>query len=418
MIWEDWGLGIQDISQFWEIATPLKKGVEVIPKFHRQPIGAKGIGKLAFMMLGNKIDVETRTLAKAYYSDADFNSMKYFCLEREKPHEALSHVGTRIKISELKREIHGDEVIDYCKRNLYGLILSIASPHAITIFVNQIKVKPRSIEGTKGQIATPFGHIDCILTPTKTSSIDVLYRGVKVKEVNPAPTHPAEGYFNVDWLTPTSDRHDFADNEEYRLFYSEIRRYVMKNIPTKAQERPEEIRQTVRLLAKQVKEILREMGVLPPAMMPITSERSGDFFGSAEEPKLCQETEDHEPQEKEAREEHQREPQLRLHAKMLGGKKNTPLRTDYGINYLIDHAGTDKPPVNSYREDKYIIINLDHDLVKTSMTLNRNQRLVALAPLITRGVFHILEATADLNRYESFADNFLTKQYSKIASED
>ena len=44
MIWEDWGLGIQDISQFWEIATPMKKGIEVTPKFHRQPIGAKGIG--------------------------------------------------------------------------------------------------------------------------------------------------------------------------------------------------------------------------------------------------------------------------------------------------------------------------------------------------------------------------------------
>src|SRR3972149_6081645 len=181
---EDWGSGINNFKVFWGVANQHKAAIELTPKFRRKPIGRKGLGKLSFMMLGNKISVETRTSYKAEYSDANFTKMKFYGYPRENMSEALSHRGTQITITELKTELHKDEIIKYIKENLYGLILPIASKQPMMIFVNEEKVVPNRFSGIQGTISTPLGDIDCNLIPAKTTKIDLLYRGVKVREDN------------------------------------------------------------------------------------------------------------------------------------------------------------------------------------------------------------------------------------------
>ena len=179
---EDWGTGIANFKVFWGVADQHKSSIELTPKYKRKPIGRKGLGKLSFVMLGNKITVETRTVYKAEYSYADFSKMEFYGFPREKIDEGLSHRGTQITITELKIELKLDEVIEYIKENLYGLILPIAcKDNPMKIFVNGEKVVPRPVTGTPGIISAAFGDIYCNLSPTKTSKIDALYRGVKVQ---------------------------------------------------------------------------------------------------------------------------------------------------------------------------------------------------------------------------------------------
>ena len=231
---DDWGTGISNFGLFWGVADQHKAEIEITPKYKRKPIGRKGLGKLSFSMLGNSIDVETRTAYKAEYSIANFEKMDYEVYPREKIDEALHHRGTQITIRGLKIHFSKEELIQYIKENLYGLILPIASKnHPMKIFVNGEKVTPPQFSGTPGIISTELGDIFCNLTPVKTAKIDALYRGVKVRDVNPAPTHPAKGYFNVDWVTPTPDRSNFTDTKESRMFFPEIKKYILKNIPVK-----------------------------------------------------------------------------------------------------------------------------------------------------------------------------------------
>lgn len=409
---EDWGTGIANFKIFWGVADQHKAGIELTPKFGRKLIGRKGLGKLSFAMLGNKITVETRTSYKAEFSYADFKKMKFDVIPRSQIDEALSHRGTQITITELKVELRKDEIIEYIKENLYGLILPIAcKDNPMKIFVNGEKVIPRSITGTSGIISTPFGDIYCNLAPTKTSKIDALYRGVKVREVNPAPTHPAKGYFNVDWATPTPDRSNFTDSKEARLFFAEIKKYVLRNIPAKSEDAPRDLEKSVREVSKLFDQILRDLGMLPETLMPVakTSKPSDLQLGGVAERDI---TSQEEVKEREAQ-----EPQTerkRLEHKILKGE-DRPLKSAYGINYVTKKIGKDKPAVVAYKEEKLIIINLDHDLIKNIHNLRPNQKNIALGFLIARGHFHILESFRIIFEYEEYIDSMVATLFSKMA---
>src|SRR2546428_3659901 len=291
---EDWGTGIANFKVFWGVADQHKSTIEITLKYKRKPIGRKGLGKLSFIMLGNKIIVETRTSYKAEFSDADFKTMKYNVIPRANIDEVLSHQGTQITITELKIELKKDEVIKYIKENLYGLILPIACPtNPMKIFVNGEKVTPGSFSGSSGTINTSFGDIYYNLAPAKLAKIDLLYRGVKVREANPAPTHPARGYFNVDWVTPTPDRSNFTDSEEARLFFAEIRKYVLRHIPAKSEDSPKDLERSLKEVTKLFDQILRDMGMLPQNLLPVSrtaSESDLQMGGVNEQEKSEQES--------------------------------------------------------------------------------------------------------------------------------
>lgn len=408
---EDWGSGISNFKVFWGVADQYKAGIDWTPRFRRKPIGRKGLGKLSFMMLGNKISVETRTSFKAEYSDADFKRMRFYGLPRKKINEVLSHRGTQITITELKMELKKDEIIKYIKENLYGLILTIAcEQNPMMVFVNGVKVVPTKFSGNSATIATPFGDIYCNLCPAKMAKIDLLYRGVKVREANPAPNHPARGYFNVDWVTPTSDRSNFTDSEEAKLFFEQIRKYVLRHIPAKSEDAPRDLEKSLKEVSKLFDQILRDLGMLPETLMPVsrTARESDLQMGSVNEHDITTAKEPTEQEKQESRIE-----KKRLEHKILKGE-NKPLKSAFGINYVIRKEGKDKPAVITFREEKTIIINRDHDLIKNILKLRPNQRNIALGFLIGRGHFHILEMFRNVTGYDEYVDSMVSTLYAKM----
>jgi len=91
----------------------------------------------------------------------------------------------------------------------------------------------------------------------------------------------------------------------------------------------------------------------------------------------------------------------------------------YGTHGIEDARkdGKDKPAIVPYKEEKLIIINLDHDLVKNLLELRPLQRNIALGYLLARGHFHILEHFVNLYRYEEFVDNMVATLFSKMIGE-
>ena len=408
---EDWGTGITNFDQFWGVADQHKADIGLTPKFKRKPIGRKGLGKLSFSMLGDSIEVETRTMYKAEYSVADFDNMDFEVYPRSILDEVLDHRGTQITIRKLKLHFSKDDIILYIKENLYGLILPIASKnYPMKIFVNGEKVTPPQFTGIPGIISTELGDIFCNLTPVKTAKIDALYRGVKVREVNPAPTHPAKGYFNVDWVTPTPDRSNFTDTKEARLFFPEIKKYILRNIPAKNEDSPRDLEKSVREISKLFDQILRDLGMLPQSLMAVSkTSKPTELKMAGITDRQITENEDTEPHEQHESQDEKKQ----LQHKILRGEER-PLKSAYGINYITRKAGKDKPAIISYREEKLIIINLDHDLIKNINKLRPIERNIALGFLIARGHFHILEMYIDLPRYEEFVDNMVATLFSKM----
>ena len=364
-------------------------------------------------MIGEEISVETRTASKAEFSYPIKQFTEFVATPRRKIGEVLNHKGTQITIRDLKIQLDKDQVIQYIKENLYGLILPIACPtHPMMILVNGQKVQPTLFAGTTGQISTQYGDIRCNLTPTKTSKIDALFRGVKVREVNPAPTHPAKGYFDVDWIIPTPDRSNFTASKESDLFFSEIKKYILRNIPAKSDVTPKDLEKALKDLSKLFDDILRDLNILPQTEMPIAKSSKDSDLKMAGTDENDPDEEEHEQVEKEPESERRR-----IQHKILRGPER-PIKSAYGINYIIKKYGVAKPAVVAFKEEKLIIINLDHDLVKNIKSLKPQSQAITLAPLISRGIWHILENWRDLSSYEEYVDDMTSNLFSKMFSRE
>ena len=120
------------------------------------------------------------------------------------------------------------------------------------------------------------------------------------------------------------------------------------------------------------------------------------------------------------KEKEKQEPQIerkRLEHKILKGE-NRPLKSAFGINYVIRRVGKDKPAVIAYKEEKTIIINRDHDLVRNIHGLRPNQKNIALGFLIARGHFHILESFRNIVGYEEYVDNMVATLFVKMTASE
>ena len=410
---EDWGSGISNWSLFWGVADQHKSEVEQTTRLKRKPIGRKGLGKLSYSMLGKEISVETRTASKAEFSYPVKEFTRFVAIPRKKIDAVLSHKGTQITIRDLKIKLDKDKVIQYIKENLYGLILPIACPtHPMKIFVNGQKIQPTQFTGIIGQISTEFGDITCNLTPSKTSKIDALFRGVKVREVSPAPTHPAKGYFDVDWAIPTPDRSNFTYSKEQEVFFSEMKKYILQNIPKKSDVTPKDLEKALKDLSKLFDDILRDLNILPQTEMPVAKSSKDSDLKMAGTDENNPVSEENKQEEKEPESERRR-----IQHKILKGPER-PIKSAYGINYIIKKHGADKPAVIAYKEEKYIIINLDHDLVKNIRSLKPSMQVISLAPLVSRGIWHILENWRDLLSYEGYIDDMTSSLFLKMFSDE
>jgi len=414
LIIEDWGTGITNFTRFWSIADQHKSEIEFTPKYKRKTIGRKGLGKLSFQMLGKDIGVETRTTNTATYSYAKFAERRFKAIPRQNINEVMSHTGTQITIRDLNVELKEEDVIKYIKQNLYGLILPIAcQEHPVRIFVNGKNVKPTPFSGTQGIMQTEFGDIHCNLAPAKTARIDALYRGVKVKEVNPAPTHPAKGYFNVDWLIPTSDRSNFVDGKNTKVFFKKIHEWLHKNIPSKNADSPKELEKSVKDVLKNYDQVMRDRGIMPENLMPTSKTLKPTDFkasGIAENRHLEQEPPEQENQKT------QQERKRRQH-KILKGKEK-PLKSAFGINVIFEPRGKDQPAVIPYKDEKLIVINTDNDLIKIINQLKSAQKFISFVFLFGRAHFHVLEKFVKVKEYEMYVDDMVSMVLLNQISDD
>ena len=279
------------------------------------------------------------------------------------------------------------------------------------VFVNGQKIQPTQFTGTIGQISTHYGDIICNLTPAKTTKIDALFRGVKVREVNSAPNHPAKGYFDVDWVIPTPDRSHFTGGNKSILFFTEIKKYILKNIPSKADATPKDLEKALKEISKLIDDMLRDLNILPQTEMPIAKSSKDSDLKMAGTDENKADEEENKQEEKEPESERKR-----IQHKILMGPER-PIKSAYGINYIIKKYGADKRAVVAFKEEKLIIINLDHDLVKNIRSLKPSMQIISLAPLVSRGIWHILENYTDLNGYEEYVDDMTSNVFLKMFSE-
>jgi len=233
LIIEDWGTGIDNFKKFWTIGSQHKSSIKFTPILRRKPIGWRGLGKLSFSKFGSKLLVETKTKQKSESSNANLEHMKFEVKPMINHSNSLSHIGTRITITELKNKIPEKEIIHFIKENLYGLILPIAEgKKRLKIFVNGEQVKPEiplgSIENAKYQ----FGTIQYLLYPSSVTKVDVLYRGIKICEMKENYL-AAIGYVNVDWLNLIDDGCKLADTQDVKLFLSQVKKLIRKKIEMK-----------------------------------------------------------------------------------------------------------------------------------------------------------------------------------------
>ena len=249
------------------------------------------------------------------------------------------------------------------------------------------------------------------LIPTKTAKIDALFRGVKVREVNPAPTHPAKGYFDVDWIIPTPDRSNFTASKESDLFFSEIKKYILRNIPAKSDVTPKDLEKALKDLSKLFDDILRDLNILPQTEMPVAKSSKDSDLKMAGTDENNPDEEENKQEEKESESERRR-----IQHRILRGPER-PIKSAYGINWKIHKCGAGKPAVVTYKEEKLIIINQDNDLVKNIQGMKPALKAVALVPLLSRGIWRILENYTDLNGYEAYIDDMTSNLFSKMFSE-
>ena len=158
-------------------------------------------------------------------------------------------------------------------------------------------------------------------------------------------------------------------------------------------------------------DILRDLNILPQTEMPVAkSSKPSDLKMAG--------TDENNPDEEENKQE-EKEPESerkRIQHKILKGPER-PIKSAYGINYIIKKYGVAKPAVVAFKEEKLIIINLDHDLVKNIRSLKPSMQVISLAPLVSRGIWHILENYTDLNGYEEYIDDMTSNLFLKMFSE-
>ena len=129
---------------------------------------------------------------------------------------------------------------------------------------------------------------------------------------------------------------------------------------------------------------------------------------------------EHEPPSEESpkREDHEtHQERKRLEHKILKGKEK-PLKNAFGINIRIEKRGRDQPAIIPFRDEKLIVINQDHDLIKNINKLPPAQRVLPMVNLMVRGQFQLLEKFVDLSGYDCYVDDMVAMYISKETADE
>lgn len=415
LVIEDWGVGIEDLDRFWRVGMPIKEGIKRTPVLGRPVIGSKGIGKLSYRKLGKGVEMLTRTNQSGFYSTVDFDVDRYSVKEFDDPEEALPHVGTMAIISGLDRDMDLIDIVSYCNSNLYGLILpGIASDRPMSIYVNRTPISPTMPEGKGVKIRTKFGPIRGVLSASDASRLDVLLRGVKIKNINPETTRPVSGYVNVDWLKPTTDRHDFVrDSDEYTAFYESLRKYIRRTFPTHYEGISRKKRTQMRSLARMMDVVIEKVGIFPepiettvPERLKKTPAQQRPVRQPAEPPATPQ------PSQTDVGNTGNYDFTLRPDGSPKRGMR--PIRSKYGIDWVLGQYGEDSPSVIVNGDSNTVVFNMDKVYVSGIDDMSPRERVLMMVHLFARGYALLVGEFADIGKYQDFVDDVSFRLLSMV----
>ena len=223
---EDWGNGIRDYNEFRKFGQASKKS----RKEDGEVIGEKGLGKLSLLNLGNCVCFETNNGnvgMKFHMTLGGFSSPIY-----KKTAAFVSHVGTRITITNLTNTHQIEELIKYLKK-AFGLRLA----QGATIIVNNQSIKPRpnlepaekilfKLTKVKDTDANVTGNLKA--TEYGRGTVDFYIDHVFVTTIEVDTRRKFEGWVNCNALTPETSRNNIVQNEIYSEFICLLRHYTSR----------------------------------------------------------------------------------------------------------------------------------------------------------------------------------------------
>lgn len=233
LIVEDDGSGMdrEGLRQFFVIGSPLKRQQSVSPRFGRKRIGQFGIGKFAVLTVADEFVVKTRKgkhIYKVRFNRQEWEESGSWQLPvHEEPADILSHEGTIITLTKLKRRISVAEVERYI-RNVLPL-----RAKKFEVRLNGKKVAVKDIAGRRFSFShqTLYGEIsgETVVSNSpseiKEPGLECRVRGVLVKvslfglDPRRHGVHRITGWAEADFLPLTPSRTDFVrDSTEYKIF--------------------------------------------------------------------------------------------------------------------------------------------------------------------------------------------------------
>jgi Histidine kinase-, DNA gyrase B-, and HSP90-like ATPase len=222
---EDWGNGIRDYNEFRKFGQASKKS-----RKDEEVIGEKGLGKLSLLNLGNCVCFETNNGnvgMKFYMTLEGFSSPIY-----KKPTAFVSHVGTRITITNLINTLQIEELIKYLKK-AFGLRLA----QGATIIIDGQSIKPRpNLEPAEkllfrlSKVRSADANVTGNLKATEDGRgiVDFYIDHVFVTTLEVDTRRKFEGWVNCNALTPETSRNNIVQNEIYREFIGLLRQYTSR----------------------------------------------------------------------------------------------------------------------------------------------------------------------------------------------
>jgi hypothetical protein len=215
---EDWGGGVERPELLANIAKGSKHG----------KIGEKGIGRLALMRLGEKVE---------FLSNNSEIGIRVVYERKQTPmkdirrfDKFLPHQGTKVIVHNTTDEVPKQKfLLEYLGKVYAPLILE-----GLVITVNNIRAElPENFIEKERHILTLDGgqKVTGGIIPDKKSDgkLDVYIHGALVKENMFISMNQFRGWVRCDSLTPRTDRDDIVQDKQFNIFRDHMVTHIRRN---------------------------------------------------------------------------------------------------------------------------------------------------------------------------------------------
>lgn len=270
IIFEDYGLGSNDIDPFCAVGSPHKKETLQTSFYKRKPIGQKGLGFLSFFKLGKTVKVSINNGLFGYQVVRDRNKPLIAKTITGAKDAFLSHRGVKVEVTLLKTDAEQAKIEHYLKQ-YFSLIMS----RGFSITVNGKKLD----SGTRQinyEVKTKFGRIIGHYRHRGGGVVDVYCRGMWVKKILVDATRNFNAWVDCDFIIPNSGRDDFVkDNAEWEAFFANIKAYGQK-FPKTHEEVAPKFEKAIGKVMQALGKVATELGMTLNSKMPVIPANNKD----------------------------------------------------------------------------------------------------------------------------------------------